>query len=426
MSTREIKSERTGERYLEVDHPSGLKIVLYPKEGYTSTYAVFGTKYGSIDRSFKKSGDEKAHEVPAGIAHFLEHKLFESEDGDAFEKYAKTGASANAYTSFDATCYLFSCTENLMESLEILMNFVQNPYFTAQTVEKEQGIIGQEIRMYDDDPQWRVMFNLLGALYHNHPVKIDIAGSVESIAEINADLLYDCYKTFYNLGNMMLCVAGNFDADEVLALADKVLKPAEPIEIERIFPDEPKEVAQKRVEQKLAVSVPLFQFGFKEQVSKERLSAKDAALTEILLEIIASKSSPLFRRLLDEGLVNTNTFGTEYFEGPGYASVIFSGESKDPDKVAEAIVQEADRLRNEGIDEQAFERAKKAVYGRNLSALNSTDNIANAVISLSFAGRELFAYIDEIANADLASVKSRLQNQMQGEYSALSVIYPNK
>jgi predicted Zn-dependent peptidase len=189
MRTREIKSERTGERYLEIDHPSGLKIVLYPKEGYTSTYAVFGTKYGSIDRSFKKSGDEKIHEVPAGIAHFLEHKLFESEDGDAFEKYAKTGASANAYTSFDATCYLFSCTENLMESLEILMNFVQNPYFTAQTVEKEQGIIGQEIRMYDDDPQWRVMFNLLGALYHNHPVKIDIAGSVESIAEINADLL---------------------------------------------------------------------------------------------------------------------------------------------------------------------------------------------------------------------------------------------
>lgn len=184
---KEIKSERVGDKYFEINHSSGLKIYIYPKENNSSAYAVFGTKYGSIDNCFKTAEDLEPNAVPAGIAHYLEHKLFESEDGDAFSRYAKTGASANAYTSFDSTCYLFSCTENFYESLEILLDFVQSPYFTEQTVKKEQGIIGQEIRMYDDDPQWRVLFNLLGAMYHNHPVKIDIAGSVESIAKIKPE-----------------------------------------------------------------------------------------------------------------------------------------------------------------------------------------------------------------------------------------------
>ena len=208
---KEIKSDRVGDKYYEVEHSSGLKIFIYPKENNNSTYAVFGTKYGSVDVNFKTSDEKETNTVPAGIAHYLEHKLFESEDGDAFTRYAKTGASANAYTSFDKTCYLFSCTENVYESLEILLDFVQTPYFTEQTVQKEQGIIGQEIRMYDDDPQWRVMFNLLRAMYHNHPVRVDIAGTVESIAEITPELLYKCYHTFYNLNNMVLCVAGNVD-----------------------------------------------------------------------------------------------------------------------------------------------------------------------------------------------------------------------
>ena len=192
---REVKSDRVGDRYYEVKHPSGLRIFVYPKEQNNSTYAVFGTRYGSVDTTFKRSDEAEACTVPAGIAHYLEHKLFESEDGDAFARYAKTGANANAYTSFDVTCYLFSCTENVYESLEILLDFVQSPYFTEQTVQKEQGIIGQEIRMYDDDPQWRVMFNLLEALYHKHPVKVDIAGTVESIAQITPELLNRIVKS---------------------------------------------------------------------------------------------------------------------------------------------------------------------------------------------------------------------------------------
>ena len=424
MNMNQVTSRRAGDSYYEVKHPSGLRIFVYPKERSNSTYAIFGTRYGSIDTSFKRSDETDISTVPAGIAHFLEHKLFESEDGDAFARYAKTGASANAYTSFDHTCYLFSCTDHVYESLEILLDFVQSPYFTEKTVQKEQGIIGQEIRMYDDDPQWRVLFNLLGALYHKHPVKIDIAGTVESIAEITPDYLYRCYHTFYNLNNMVLCVAGNVDPEKVMELADRMLKRSEPVRVTRMFEEEPREIVKSRVEQKLSVAVPLFQLGFKEEARE--LTVKEIAETEILLEIMASDASPLFRRLLDAGLINESSFSEEYFEGTGYSAVIFSGESKDPDAVADAIRQEADRLRREGIDPAAFERSKKAVYGRNVASLNSAENIANAMVSLTFTGRELFSYIDAVAAADIGSVRKRLEAQMQTEYSALSVVSPIK
>lgn len=424
MKLEKITSERVQDSYYKIKHPSGLNIFIYPKEGSNSAYAVFGTRYGSIDTSFQRSDENEVCTVPEGIAHFLEHKLFESEDGDAFARYAKTGASANAYTSFDMTCYLFSCTEQTYESLEILLDFVQSPYFTEETVQKEQGIIGQEIRMYDDDPQWRVMFNLLGALYHTHPVKIDIAGTVESIAKITPDYLYRCYHTFYNLNNMALCVAGNVDPDKVMEVCDRLLKTSKPVEVKRIFEEEPAGIVKDRVEQSLSVAVPLFQMGFKEPARDH--TVKELAETEILLELFASDASPLFRRLLDANLINTSSFGSEYFEGPGYAAIIFSGESKDPDAVAAEIRKEVARLRKEGISQDAFNRAKKAIYGRNVAALNSAESLANAMISLTFAQRELFSYIDALASATLSDVENRLNEQLREEYSALSVVSPIK
>lgn len=424
MERKVLQSKRVGDSYYEIDHPTGLKIFVYPKENSNSTYAVFGTKYGSVDTCFKRSDESETCTVPEGIAHFLEHKLFESEDGDAFARYAKTGASANAYTSFDMTCYLFSCTENVYESLEILFDFVQSPYFTEQTVQKEQGIIGQEIRMYDDDPNWRVMFNLLGALYHNHPVRIDIAGTVESIAEITPELLYRCYNTFYNLNNMVMCVAGNVDVDKVCALADKMLKQNEPVTVEKTFQEEPREIVEPLVEQKLSVAVPLFQLGFKEEVTAQRKTTRELVQTEILMEILASESSPLFRRLLDAELINESSFSYEYFEGPGYASVIFAGESHDPKQAASIIKEEIRRLKATGIDEKAFVRAQKAIYGRNVSALNASDNIANSMVSLYFAGRELFSYLDTIAEMTLDEVNACLQSQLDEAYAALSIVNP--
>ena len=209
-----IRSERLGIEVCRIKHDSGLTMLLCPMEGFSTAYAAFTTKLGSVDTRFKTQDDADFVDVPEGVAHFLEHKMFENEEGDAFARYAKTGASANAFTSFDRTSYLFACTDRFSESLEILLDFVRRPYFTEASVQKEQGIIGQEIRMYDDSGDWRVMFNLLGALYHNHPVRIDIAGTVESIVQIDHELLYRCHRTFYHLNNMVLCVAGNFTVEQ--------------------------------------------------------------------------------------------------------------------------------------------------------------------------------------------------------------------
>lgn len=419
MNISEINSHRIGDKYYKINHPSGLTIYVYSKEGYSSSYAIFGTKYGSVNTCFSVD-DGKKITVPDGIAHYLEHKLFECEDGDAFAKYAKTGASANAYTSFEKTCYLFSCTDKFDESLEILLDFVQDPYFTPETVAKEQGIIGQEIKMYDDSAEWKVMFNMLEAMYHNHPVKIDIAGTVESIAEITAEKLYEVYNVFYNLNNMVLCVAGDITVEQVLKTADKMLKKAEQHTITNYFENEPYEVAKDYVEQSFPVSVPLFNIGFKENAGS-LLDNKQIACTEILLSMIASPTSKLYRGLLDAKLIN-NTFSSELFEGPGYRSVIFGGESRAPKQAAEMIKQYINSIREEGLDEADFEIAKKAVYGDIVSSLNSVSSISNMIADYHFTGNELFDYIDAVAEATFADVSERFSNMLDTSNCSLSVV----
>lgn len=419
MNITEIKSRRAGDSYYKIDHPSGLTVFVYPKEGYNSAYAIIGTKYGSVNTCFSLDGGEKIT-VPDGIAHYLEHKLFESEDGDAFARYAKTGASANAYTSFEKTCYLFSCTDRFDESFEILLDFVQSPYFTAETVAKEQGIIGQEIKMYDDSPDWRVMFNMLEKMYHNHPVKIDIAGTVESIAEITAEKLYQCYNTFYNLNNMALCVAGNVTVDQVLKTCDKMLKPCEKHTIENYFEDEPYEIIEPYVEQSFPVSVPLFNLGFKERADRP-LNEKELACTDILLELLASSTSELYQKLMDEKLINTS-FSFELFEGPGYCSVIFGGESRAPKQAAEMIKQYIADVKKNGLDREEFESARKSVYGDVISSLNSVGSIANTVTGYHFNGNELFKYIDEVAAATFDDVQNRLAQMLDVNNCTLSVV----
>ncbi len=409
-----------GDKYYLIDHPSGLKIYVYPKKGYKSTYAIIGTKYGSVNTRFKVDGGKEIS-VPDGIAHYLEHKLFESEDGDAFAKYAKTGANANAYTSFEKTCYLFSCTEKFEESLEILLDFVQSPYFTPETVAKEQGIIGQEIKMYDDSPSWRVMFNTLVGMYRKHPVRIDIAGTVESIAEITAEKLYDCYNSFYNLHNMALCVAGNTTVDQVLSVCDRMLKPCEQHEVECIFEDEPYEVAQSKIEQKFPVTIPMFDLGFKENIGSEPISAEKCAHTDILLCALASQSSPLYNKLLDMELINT-TFDFERMEGPNYAAILFGGESRDPEKAAQVIKEYIDKTKAEGVNKADFELAKRAVYGSTITDFNTNENIANVMIDMHFQDRELFSYVDAIRNATLDNINKRLSEILDTNNCTLSIV----
>lgn len=423
MNIKEVRNELLNEKYYDIDHPSGLKILVMPKENYSSTYAIFATKYGSIDTMIQMS-DGSFKEIPEGTAHFLEHKLFESEDLDAFERFAKTGASANAYTSFERTGYLFSCSANFKKNLEILLDFVQNPYFTQATVEKEQGIIGQEIDMYKDAPDWEVMFNCLRTMYHNLPVRIDIAGTQESIAQITAKTLYGCYDNFYNLHNMVLAVAGNADVDEIVEVADKVLKPVEGKMAQRKVIDEPEDVIDSYIEEKLSVATPQFMFGFKESWDTPERTTKEEISMEILLDMISGQSSELYKRLFDGKLIN-NSFGFEYFTGFGYSCVLFAGESNDPKKVAEEIVGEIGRFRETGFDETAFERTKKKLYGRMIMGMNDIEGLANNMAVSYFAGEDVFTDFEIFKTVTLDDVNDIFKKTLDENRSVLSVINPN-
>lgn len=423
MNIKEVRNELLNEKYYDIDHPSGLKILVMPKENYSSTYAIFATKYGSIDTMIQMS-DGSFKEIPEGTAHFLEHKLFESEDLDAFERFAKTGASANAYTSFERTGYLFSCSANFKKNLEILLDFVQNPYFTQATVEKEQGIIGQEIDMYKDAPDWEVMFNCLRTMYHNLPVRIDIAGTQESIAQITAKTLYGCYDNFYNLHNMVLAVAGNAEVDEIVEVADKVLKPVEGKMAQRKVIDEPEEVIDSYIEEKLSVATPQFMFGFKESWDTPERTTKEEISMEILLDMISGQSSELYKRLFDGKLIN-NSFGFEYFTGFGYSCVLFAGESNDPKKVAEEIVGEIGRFRETGFDETAFERTKKKLYGRMIMGMNDIEGLANNMAVSYFAGEDVFTDFEIFKTVTLDDVNDIFKKTLDENRSVLSVINPN-
>ncbi len=415
------ESNELRERLYEIDHSSGLKIFVMPKENYKSAYAVIGTKYGSIDTCFKRGDQEDYTRVPEGIAHFLEHKLFESEDLDAFTRYAQTGASANAYTSFDKTCYLFQCSDRFDDSLRILLDFVTHPYFTKETVEKEQGIIGQEITMYYDVPGWMSTFNLLRCLYKNHPVRIDIAGTVESISMITDRLLYDCYNTFYNLNNMALAVVGNVRPEQVVNICDEMLKKAPDIKIERVFDEEPRDIVKDFEEYHLAVSVPVFSFGYKEACETPLRSIHEIVGMEILLEILAGKTSPLYVSLFEQGLINTG-LSKEYFIGYGYEAVVFDGESKDPAAVAAAIKAQVRELREHGISDSAFEAARRSLYGREIMSYNDTDEVANSIIGSYFSGYGIFDAVEIYKSIKKEDVEKLLSEKLDERYSALSVV----
>lgn len=416
-----VKNSVLDEGYYSIDHKSGLKIFVYPKEEYTSAYAVFGTKYGSIDTRFKRSDKEEFIEIPAGTAHFLEHKLFESEELDAFQRYAKTGASANAYTSFDRTCYLFTCTGHFKENFEILLDFVRHPYFTEETVRKEQGIIGQEIDMYKDSPDWECLFNMLGAMYYEHPVRIDIAGTKESIAKISADMLFSCYNTFYNLSNMALAVAGKISVEEVLEVADRLLEKDEDVTVERAFKSEPESIVKPYVEEHLPVATPVFCLGYKESYATPERSLKEEVAKNIILDVLAGQMSPLYKELLDEGLVNNN-FSTEYFNGYNFSAMIFSGESTDPKAVAQRINQSAAKLKNDLISQEDFETVRKKQYGKTVRAFSDIDTVANALVISHFEKEELFSEFQVIKEMSLDYVNQILLQSFDEEKSVLSVI----
>ncbi|MBQ7044941.1 MAG: insulinase family protein [Clostridia bacterium] len=419
---REIfKSDLLKEEYVKVTCESGLELYICAKKQLSSAYAVFGAKYGSIDTSYIKQDGTKC-DLPEGVAHFLEHKLFESEQLDAFEQFAKTGAYSNAYTSFDKTCYLFSCSDLFDENLDILLGFVTNPYFTEQTVLKEQGIIGQEIDMYKDSAGWCVMFNMLKAMYSSHPVRIDIAGTKESIAQISSDTLYDCYNTFYNPSNMFLCIAGNVDAEKIISAVNAKIKSKPKILKELVTKDEPSSPNENYIEQFSQVAMPVFCYGFKE--SGEKLSIRDKICSSVLLDVIASDISPLFETLTEQGLIN-DEFSSEHFCGRGYAVSMFEGESRDPKAVVQSINEEILRLKEQGIDEDLVTSVINGMYGSIIRRFNSAESIATLLVDAAVDNEPLFEELEVLKTITKADVEQKLSN-LKLENAVLSVIYPKE
>ena len=417
----------TGEYLYHTKHPSGLDIYIMPREGFRSSYAIFATRYGSVDSKFIVPGEDKVTEVPDGIAHYLEHKMFDQPDGsNIFDKFSQLGANANAFTSFNMTAYLFSAADNVCENLEVLLDYVQAPYFTPESVHKEQGIIGQEIKMFDDNAPWRVFFNLLGCLYHNHPVKLDIAGTVESIAKIDSDLLYKCYNTFYNLSNTAIFVTGNLDVDKTLEVIERSIKTNEPAqgEIGRIYPDEPDTVAKKFCEQEISVAQPIFMLGWKDTdvgYGGRRLMKKSIEM-DILCEMLFGKSGELYNRLYDEGLINPS-FSVEYNPQIAYAFTACEGESPDPEKTCGIILDEIEKTE---LKKEDFDRIKKVVWGDYIRSFNDIEGYAHSFITELFTDGDYFDYPEVFDSVSFEDVKARFALAFARDKSALSVIKPTK
>ena len=425
MKFNMVENKAIGETLYFGTHESGLGIFVVPKKNFSKKYAIIGAKIGSVDNTFIPNGENEQITVPDGIAHFLEHKMFEMSDGsDAFAKFSEYGANANAFTSFTNTCYLFSCTDNFYESFEHLLNYVKSPYFTDANVEKEKGIIGKEIKIYDDDGEWRVMFNLLRALYKDLPVRIDIAGTVESISHITPDTLYKCYNTFYDPSNMILCVAGDVDEEKVLEITDKIMgDKITGTKARGVYPDEQENVFQKEIEQKLSVSTPLFDIGFKDsgKYTGDEILKNEIAV-KIILSSVASKSSDLYERLYNDGLIN-DEFSYDYMYEEQYACAIIGGESKEPKKVyGEVIKYLKDKKR---IDADEFDRAKKSIWGSYLRTFNDVEGICSAMVRNVLKGVNWFDFSNIFDSVTLAFVNEKYEKLFcDEEKQALSVVYP--
>lgn len=390
--------------------PNGLKVYLLPKNDYHKTYGLFTTNYGSIDNEFVPIGATDFVHVSDGIAHFLEHKMFEKEDGDVFQQFGRQGASANAFTSFTRTSYLFSSTDQVNQNVETLLDFVQSPYFTEQTVEKEKGIIGQEIQMYQDEANWRLFFGILGNLYPKHPLHIDIAGTVESIAEITAQDLYTCYNTFYHPSNMNLFIVGKMDPEQMMQLirdnqAAKKFAEAQPIK--RRFPEEGADDIVRESTLAMTVSRPKVILGVKglDEVPAdgfERMRYKTAI--NLLLQLLIGNTSQSYLTLYNEGLLD-DSFSFEFSLDRSFHFADFGGDSDQPEQLADRLEEILrDFAKNPEVSEENLSLLKKKMIGKYFQSLNSLEYIANQFSQSLSGDTTLFDQLAVIESIELADV----------------------
>ena len=419
------ESKTLREKYYYIRHKSGLRIYFIPKE-LSVTYALFATQYGSIDNVFRLEGEENFAKVPEGIAHFLEHKMFEQEDGtDTFERFAKVGASANAFTSNDMTAYEFSCTDNVYDALEILLDYVTHPYFTKENVEKEQGIIGQEIQMCDDNPMRRLYQELLANLYSKDAVRINICGTKNTIAQITPDLLYRCYNTFYQLSNMVLVICGRAACDGIISVADKVLESKSDKKIERYFEAEPKEVAKKRSVVSMSVGRPLFAIGIKDDYTPTfgPDDAKHAATLQIAGDLLFGASGDFYNKMYEEGLLNS-AFNCGYEMTRTCGFFMLWGEADDPEVIYDRVLSWIAEKKKHPPTEEDFLRLKRMAYGSHMRIYDSSSEIAYAFLADLFAGTNLFEDADTIASVTYEDVLEKIGTFFRADRFSMSVITP--
>ena len=416
---------RIGEEVIHVTLDNGLPVCIVPKKGFSRKYALFATRYGGMDMRFQLNGQWL--DTPAGIAHYLEHKMFDTEDGNALQELAKNGAEPNAFTSNAITCYYFDSTEKFYENLEILLSFVSIPYFTEESVEKEQGIIGQEIGMIEDNPEWQVYKQLMQSLYRHSPARTPVAGSVESISHITAQTLYDCHKAFYTPANMCLVVVGDVEPEQVLSVARRVLPAERGTVIDRDYgAEESTDAAAPYAEKRMEVSMPTFLLGFKcpPQHGGEA-QHRFTAIGELACDVLMGESSPLYARLYSQGLIN-GSFGSAFDILPGAAYVYAGGDSKDPKAVAEAIIAEAQRLASEGVDGDYYKRIVNANFGAALRGLNSFESIAVSMAEGHFQDYDPYRFPEIYDSITVEDVLAFLRDNFTRQHMALSVIVPSE
>lgn len=420
----EFADKKLKEKYYKLKHKSGLDIYVFPKK-MSSLYALFGTEYGSVDNCFRLKGDSEYITVPDGIAHYLEHRMFTQKDGsDITERFSEFGADSNAYTSFNKTVYLCSATDNFEEALTALFEFVTEPNFTEELVERERGIIIQEIKMTDDSPYSVGYRGLLEAMYQYNSARVDIAGTVESVSEITADMLNKCYNTFYNPLNMAAVVCGDIPPEKVMEIADKSIpKDFSAKEIERKYCDnEPKEVYKKLYEAYMEVSKPIFTIGVKDSnnISDPDKRMRKFVSMALLCELIFSRSGRLYNELFESGKI-TPDFDASYTSSKTFAYTLISGEADDPKEILEYIKKYISEFT---FTEAELERCKKVLYAEFVMDFDSTEEIANNMIDYIFEGFDLFEYGHIIEEITSDEIKTLIKNDFKDEYFAMSVIYP--
>ena len=400
---------------------NGMTVIIIPKNTTKKKYVIWGVNFGSIDNHFKVDGEEIY--IPDGVAHFLEHKMFEQENGkNSLDTLMALGIDANAYTTSDHTAYLFECTDHFYEGLDELMNYVQNPYFTNENVEKEKGIIAQEIRMYDDDPGWQLYMGILDCLYKNNPIKVDIAGTVESISKITPEVLYKCYNTFYALDNMTLVICGDFEPEKLLEEVKKRLTKNKTYEkIERIYPEKEKTINKKYVEKNMNVSMPIFAIGIKDVSKMDSEIVKKHIAIEILLNVIIGKSSDLYKKMYNQGLLLEEP-SIDYEFSEEYAPIVISGQSNDSEEVYKMFKEEIENYKKNGLNINHFERIKKKIYGEYVVEYNNISEIARKFLTDSMKKISSFDYIEQYKVITKEYVEQVLKEIFNDEYMALAIV----